>query len=132
MLTNIGLCVLFVDVFKFGPISLTIAYSASCVVRLILLAVVYCKNRALAPRKMRVFIVKSVICLIAMAGVMYLLTVLVPWAPSRKIVQLIWLGARCVLGFAIYFIVAFLLKMDELKIAYQRYVARFFRKKKSA
>lgn len=132
MLTNIGLCVLFVDVFKFGPLSLTIAYSASCVVRLILLAVVYCKNRALAPRKMRVFIVKSVICLIAMAGVMYLLTVLVPWAPSRKIVQLIWLGARCVLGFAIYFIVAFLLKMDELKIAYQRYVARFFRKKKSA
>ncbi|MBR3058696.1 MAG: murein biosynthesis integral membrane protein MurJ [Clostridiales bacterium] len=131
MIVNTVLCVVLLKVY-YNPLSLTIAYSASCVVRLILLAVVYSKNKALAPRKIRVFIVKSVICLIAMIGVLFLIDLIVPLNPGRKLFQLAWLGARCVVGFVVYFVVAFLLKMEELKVAYEKYVLRFFRKKKKA
>ena len=47
MITNYILCYTFLEM-GMGPISLTIAYSLSCIVRLILLAVVYC--RLLCPR----------------------------------------------------------------------------------
>ncbi|MBR2750328.1 MAG: murein biosynthesis integral membrane protein MurJ [Clostridiales bacterium] len=128
MIVNVGLCFIFMTL-DLGPLYLTIAYSAACVVRLILLAWVYCKNKVLAPKKIRVFIVKSVICLVAMVGFLYLVELL-PWVPQRKVVQLFWVGARCILGFVVYFVVAFLLKMEELTIAYQKYLGRFFRRKK--
>ncbi len=128
MIVNVGLCFIFMTL-DLGPLYLTIAYSAACVVRLILLAWVYCKNKVLAPKKIRVFIVKSVICLVAMVGFLYLVE-LIPWVPQRKIVQLFWVGVRCILGFVVYFVVAFLLKMEELTIAYQKYLGRFFRRKK--
>ena len=127
-IVNVGLCFIFMTL-DLGPLYLTIAYSAACVVRLILLAWVYCKNKVLAPKKIRVFIVKSVICLVAMVGFLYLVELL-PWVPQRKVVQLFWVGARCILGFVVYFVVAFLLKMEELTIAYQKYLGRFFRRKK--
>ncbi len=130
MIVNVGLCFIFMTL-DLGPLYLTIAYSAACVVRLILLAWVYCKNKVLAPKKIRVFIVKSVICLVAMVGFLYLVE-LIPWVPQRKIVQLFWVGVRCILGFVVYFVVAFLLKMEELTIAYQKYLGRFFRRKKKA
>jgi len=131
MITNVGLCFIFMKM-NLGPLFLAIAYSTACVVRLILLAWVYCKNKALAPKKIRVFIIKSAICLAAMIAFLYLLNIVVPWVPGRKLFQIFWVGARCILGFVVYFIVAFLLKMEELKLAYQKYIARFFRKKSKA
>lgn len=132
MISQFILCYTLVVVMGCGPLALTIAYSAACVIRLILLAVVYCRNKTLAPKNMRVFLIKSVVCLIVMAGILALIDYCFPWLPSRKLVQLIWCGGRAMFGFVIYFVVAFLLKMDELKVAYDRYLARFFKKKKTA
>lgn len=129
MIVNFTMCYFLVEL-GCGPISLTIAYSLSCLVRLILLALVYCRNKKLAPRRLRPFIVKSTICFLMMLGGLYLIN-LIPYSPSRKIFQLVWLMVRAIIGFGIYFAVAFGLKMEELKAVSDRYLSRFLKRKKS-
>lgn len=131
MIVNFSMCFILVNL-GCGAMCLTISYSVSCLVRMILLALVYCKrNRKLAPRRMRAFLIKSVICFGALILGLYLVS-LVPFDPSRKIMQIAWFGGRCVLGFIIYFGMAFALKMEELQTAYNKYIRRFFRKKQRA
>ena len=84
----------------------------------------------MAPKNIRVFIMKSAVCLLVMMGGLYLLS-LVPFAPSRKIFHLAWFCAQALAGFILYFVTAFLLHMEELQMAYDRYLARFFRRKKA-
>lgn len=129
MVVNFGLCYLFVFL-GWGPMSITIAYSISCLVRLILLVLVYNMNKRLAPKNIRLFLVKSAICMLVMMGVLFLINK-IPYTPSGKIVSLIWFGCRSIIGFILYFACAFILKMDELRAAYNRYLGRFFRKKKT-
>lgn len=127
---NFGLCYLFVEM-GMGPMSITIAYSISCAVRLVLLATVYQMNKRLAPRKIRVFLIKSAICLLVMMAGLFLLSK-VSFTPSRKLFRLAWFGAQCLFGFVLYFATAFLLHMEELQNAYNRYFKRFARKKSAA
>ena len=129
MIVNFGLCFLFVSI-GMGPMSITIAYSISCAVRLVLLAVVFNRYKRMAPKNIRVFIMKSAVCLLVMMGGLYLLS-LVPFAPSRKIFHLAWFCVQALAGFILYFVTAFLLHMEELQMAYDRYLARFFRRKKA-
>ncbi|MBO4474456.1 MAG: murein biosynthesis integral membrane protein MurJ [Clostridiales bacterium] len=128
MIVNFGLCYLFVSV-GMGPMSITIAYSISCAVRLALLVVVYNRNKRLAPKNIRLFLVKSAVCLLVMMAGLYLIG-LVPFSPSRKLFHLVWFGVQSLFGFVLYFATAFLLHMEELQAAYDKYIARFFRKKK--
>ena len=129
MIVNFMSCYILVEL-GCGPISLSIAYSLACLVRLILLALVYCRNKKLAPRRMRPFIVKSVICFLIMIGGLYLIN-LIPYTPDRKIFQLVWLMVRAVFGFGVYFTIAFVLKMEELKTVSDRYLSRFFKRRKA-
>ena len=80
---------------------------------------------------MRAFLIKSVICFACLIIGLYLIS-LVPYHPTRKIMQIAWFGGRCLLGFMIYFGMAFALKMEELQTAYNRYIRRFFKKKQAA
>ena len=77
---------------------------------------------------MKLFLVKSAICLGSLMIGLYLVNLL-PFDPSRKLMQFAWFGGRAVLGFMIYFIMAFVLRMEELQTAYNRYIRRFFKKK---
>ena len=127
MVVNFGMCFLLVNL-GCGAMCLTISYSVSCLVRMILLALVYSRNKKLAPRRMKLFLVKSAICLGSLIIGLYLVNLL-PFDPSRKLMQFAWFGGRAVLGFMIYFIMAFVLRMEELQTAYNRYIRRFFKKK---
>ena len=77
---------------------------------------------------MRAFLIKSVICLAALLLALYLIS-LVPFNQTGKVRQFAWLGARGLFAFAVYFSMAFALRMEELQIAYDRYIRRFFKKK---
>ena len=81
---------------------------------------------------MRLFIFKSAICLLALIGALYFIQVVGNWQPDRKIIQLFWLAVRAGVAFIVYFVMAFILKMDELKAAYERYIYRFIKKFKKA
>ena len=98
---------------------------------MILLALVYCRNKKLAPRKMKSFLIKSAICFMCLILGLLLIR-LIPYAPKRKILQIAWFGVRAIFAFVIYFAMAFALKMDELKVAYDRYLSRFFKKRSTA
>ena len=130
MAVNFTLCYVFVET-GMGPMSITIAYSISCAVRLALLAMVYSRNKRLAPKKLRLFLVKSVICLLVMMAGLFLISYL-PVAPQRKIFHLAWFCIQSFLGFGLYFATAFLLRMEELQAAYNKYLSRFFRRRKAA
>lgn len=128
MIVNFGMCFLLVNL-GCGAMCLTISYSVSCLVRMILLAYVYTtRHKKLAPRRMRAFLIKSVICLAALLLALYLIS-LVPFNQTGKVRQFAWLGARGLFAFAVYFSMAFALRMEELQIAYDRYIRRFFKKK---
>ncbi|MBO4650964.1 MAG: murein biosynthesis integral membrane protein MurJ [Clostridiales bacterium] len=128
MIVNFGMCLLLVNL-GCGAMCLTISYSVSCLVRMILLAYVYTtRHKKLAPRRMRAFLIKSVICLGALLIALYLIS-LVPFNQTGKMRQFFWLGARGLFAFAVYFGMAFALRMEELQIAYDRYIRRFFKKK---
>ena len=128
MIVNFGMCFLLVNL-GCGAMCLTISYSVSCLVRMILLAYVYTtRHKKLAPRRMRAFLIKSVICLAALLLALYLIS-LVPFNQTGKVRQFAWLGARGLFAFAVYFGMAFALRMEELHIAYDRYIRRFFKKK---
>ena len=128
MIVNFGMCFLLVNL-GCGAMCLTISYSVSCLVRMILLAYVYTtRHKKLAPRRMRAFLIKSVICLAALLLALYLIS-LVPFNQTGKVRQFAWLGARGLFAFAVYFGMAFALRMEELQIAYDRYIRRFFKKK---
>ena len=129
MVVNFGLCYLFVEM-GMGPMSITIAYSISCLVRLVLLALVYNRYKSLAPKNLKVFLMKSMLCLVVMMAGLYLIG-FVPFSPSRKLFHLAWFCLKSLAGFVLYFATAFLLHMEELQTAYDKYVARFFRKKKT-
>lgn len=128
MIVNFGMCFLLVNL-GCGAMCLTISYSVSCLVRMILLAYVYTtRHKKLAPRRMCAFVIKSVICLAALLLALYLIS-LVPFNQTGKVRQFAWLGARGLFAFAVYFGMAFALRMEELQIAYDRYIRRFFKKK---
>ena len=128
MIVNFGMCLLLVNL-GCGAMCLTISYSVSCLVRMILLAYVYTtRHKKLAPRRMRAFLIKSVICFAALLIALYLIS-LVPFDQTGKMRQFFWLGVRGVFAFAVYFGMAFALRMEELQIAYDRYIRRFFKKK---
>ena len=130
MIVNFGMCFILVNL-GCGAMCLTISYSTSCLVRMILLALVYSRNKKLAPRRMRAFLIKSVICLGSLLLGLYLINLL-PYDPTRKVMQFAWFGGRCLIAFVIYFGMAFALRMEELQTAYNRYLSRFFRRKKAA
>ncbi len=130
MVVNFSLCFILVNL-GCGAMCLTISYSVSCFVRMILLALVYCRNKKLAPRKMKSFLIKSAICFTCLILGLLLIR-LIPYAPNRKILQIAWFGVRAIFAFVIYFAMAFALRMDELKVAYDRYLSRFFRKRSAA
>ena len=65
-----------------------------------------------------------------MAG-LFLISYL-PVAPQRKIFHLAWFCIQSFLGFGLYFATAFLLRMEELQAAYNKYLSRFFRRRKAA
>lgn len=135
MVVNFGLCFLFAKM-DMGPMSITIAYSASCLVRLILLVWAYNRNKRLAPRRMRLFLIKSVVCLVVMMGGLFIFN-LIPFpqqafSMKEKMISLVWFGVRSLVGFGLYFACAYLLKMEELRAAFERYLGRFFKRRKAA
>ena len=73
----------------------------------------------------------AAVCLIVMMAGLFLISYL-PVAPQRKIFHMAWFCVQSLLGFGLYFATAFLLRMDELQTAYNKYLSRFFRRKKAS
>lgn len=107
-----------------GPISMSLAYSISSCLQLALLAWLYCSNRKLAPRKIIGFLLKSLICVVAMVLVLIILNSFLPTG-NKKILQLIILAAKGVIAIVVYFASACLIRMEEALYWIKKVLSRF-------
>jgi len=127
LISNFAFCMFFINA-GMGPISLTIAYSSTSVITMTILCFIYSKNKALRPRGMIVFLMKSLVCLLSMIVVLLLID-FIPFEPSTKITSLLWLFVRAGIGIVTYFMTAWILKMHELRVALDKVVSRLLRRK---
>ena len=79
---------------------------------MILVSVLYCKRKELAPHGIVNFLVKSFIAAAVMALVCFVFDRLLP-GQGRKIQQLMIFGLKGITAVIIYFLIAILLKMEE-------------------
>ena len=95
-----------------GPISLTIAYSVTSVLQMLVLLFVYKRDKAIAPHNVFGSILKSIICMLIMCVVVFLIDMFIPGTGS-KITQLLIISVKGLVAVIFYFGFAFLFKMDE-------------------
>ncbi|MHB1483894.1 MAG: murein biosynthesis integral membrane protein MurJ [Saccharofermentanales bacterium] len=113
LVTNTAFCLVFTRMTPFGVISMPMAYSLSSIISVIVLSVLFVKvEPACAPRKIPQFIIKSFICAF---GVFMILLLIEKFSfdSSSKMIQLLLLGTKGLLGFAAYFGIGILLLMKE-------------------
>lgn len=95
-----------------GLLSLSLAYSVTSVIQMVMLSVMYCSQKQLAPHGIIRFLVKAGLCAVVMAVVVYLLDRFVP-AYGGKIMQLCIISVKGIVAVAVYFVMAALLRMEE-------------------
>ena len=123
-------CIAFINL-GIGPLSLSFAYSATNLCQMILLSVLYCKRKELAPHGIVSFLIKAFIAAGVMAAVCYVFDRLLP-GQGRKVRQLMIFGAKGATSVIVYFGIAMLMKMDEATFWIKRFKGRLGRKGKNA
>ena len=123
MVTNPLFCFILVKIGA-GPISMSIAYSLSSIIQLLILIWLYCSDRRIAPGNILWFLVKSLVCVALMVIVLVLLNQFIPTG-DRKIIQLIYFAIKGVLAIFVYFACACLIKMDEALFWIRKVLSRF-------
>ena len=131
LVLNPVFCIIFINL-GIGPLSLSFAYSATNLCQMILLSVLYCKRKELAPHGIVNFLIKSFIAAGVMAAVCFVFDKFFP-GQGRKIQQLMIFGAKGITAVIIYFLIAILLKMEEANFWITKFKGRLGKgSKKSA
>lgn len=110
-----------------GPISLSIAYSATSLIQMSLLLILYCRNKELAPKKMVKTIFKCFGATAVMALVLFAFDRILP-ATGGKMVQLGIICAKAAVSVFIYFGMCMLLKMEEATYWIGRFKSKLMKK----
>lgn len=119
-------CTIF-KAFGLGMISLSISYSLTALIQLILLASIYCMNKKLAPRGILPFLVKCAICLITMGLALFILNWILPEGQG-KIVRLGILAVKGIVSILVYFSSACLIRMEEALFWIRKVTSRLGKK----
>jgi putative peptidoglycan lipid II flippase len=123
-------CILFINM-GIGPLSLSFAYSATNLCQMILLSVLYCRRKELAPHGIVGFLIKGFAAAAVMAGVTFIFDKLLP-GHGRKIQQLMIFGTKGITAVIVYFLIAILLKMEEANFWIKRISGKLKRGGKKA
>lgn len=125
---NAGLCVVLTRFTSLGVASLSLAYALTSCFSAVFLTSLYRLTRpAAVPRGLIQFLVKSMLCGIAMA-VLVLAMGALPIEPVGKVARLAWYGLRCLLGLGVYMLTAVALSMPEPVQVLGRLLRRFGRR----
>lgn len=124
---NYGACWMFVAL-GIGPLSLSLAYSFTNICQMVILTLIYCKRKELAPHGILKFLIKSALCVAVMGGAVFVLDHFVP-AQGGKIIQLLIIAMKGVVAVVVYFAMAIILRMEEATEWINRYKAKIFKKK---
>ena len=111
-----------------GPLSLSFAYSFANLCQMVVLVVVYCMQKELAPHGIVKFLVKSVVCVAVMGALSFSIDQFVP-AQGGKLIQLGIISVKGVVAVFFYFAFAILFKMDEATVWIDKFKSKLFKKK---
>ena len=110
-----------------GPLSLSLAYSFTNICQMIMLSIMYCRRKELAPGGIVRFLVKAAVCVAVMGLGIYILDRFVP-AMGGKLSQLIIISIKGAVAVVIYFGMAVLLKMQEATEGINKFKSKVFKK----
>lgn len=111
----------------YGALSLTIAYSSTSLIQLLVLCIFYCRRKELAPRNMVKFILKSIPCLGVMCLVLFILNRFLPLYDSKiKIIMI--LAVKGIVAVIAYFGMAIVMKTEESKYWINTFKSKILRK----
>lgn len=119
-------CVIFINL-GIGPLSLSFAYSATNLCQMILLSVLYCKRKELAPHGILNFLIKSFAAAAVMTVVCFVFDRMLP-GQGGKIRQLSIFCAKGITAVIVYFVIAILLKMPEATFWLKRFKGKLEKK----
>ncbi|MCR5061241.1 MAG: murein biosynthesis integral membrane protein MurJ [Saccharofermentans sp.] len=111
LISNPLVCIILTH-FNFGPIALTIAYSVTSVLQMLVLLILYRRDKAIAPHGVIKSIMLSFMCSIVMCLVIFCIDIILPGNGS-KAMQLTIIAIKGILAISIYFGMALMLKMEE-------------------
>ena len=95
---------------------------------MVILTLIYCKRKELAPHGILKFLIKSAVCVAVMGGVVFVLDHFIP-AQGGKIIQLLIIAMKGIVAVIVYFAMAIILRMEEATEWINRYKAKIFKKK---
>lgn len=128
LITNPLLCYILINK-DFGLKSLSIAYSVSSIIQMVILIILYMRNKNIRPRNIAVFILKSALCLLVMCAVLFVIENFFHAGPS-KLSSVLSLAGRGVVCIIVYFGMAIILKMEEARFWLDRFINKLKPKKK--
>ena len=121
-------CIIFINL-GIGPLSLSFAYSATNLCQMILLSVLYCKKKELAPHGILTFLVKSFAAAAIMAVICVVIDKFLP-GQGGKIRQLSIFAAKGITAVIVYFGISILIKMEEATFWIKKFRGKLGRKAK--
>lgn len=132
LISNPLICKLLIDS-GMGLKSLSLAYTSTSVIQMVILCILYCRNAELKPKGIVRFILKSSVCFIVMCVILFFCDkyIMYPSGNGRvmdKISQIATLGIKGVISFFIYMVVAFLMKMEEAQFWVDRFKNKIFKR----
>ena len=77
-----------------------------------MLSVAYCRRKELAPHGIIKFLLKSAVCAAVMAGIVFVIDMLVP-AQGGKLIQLAIIFVKGIVAVVTFFAMAVILRMEE-------------------
>ena len=111
-----------------GPLSLSFAYSFANLCQMVILAVIYCRQKELAPYGIVKFLIKAAVCVIFMGAVTFSFDMFLP-AQGGKLIQLGIISVKGVTAIFLYFALAVLFHMDEATVWIDKFKSKLFKKK---
>ncbi len=110
-----------------GPLSLSLAYSFTTICQMVMLSMIYCRRKELAPRGIIVFLLKAALSVAVMSLIVFIFDKFIP-AHGGKITQLTIIAGKGVAAVVIYFAMAVVLKMEEATEWIEKFKAKLLKK----
>ena len=111
LISNPLVCIILIKL-NAGPIALTIAYSVTSVLQMLVLLFVYGRDKDIAPSGVIKSIAKSFLCVAVMGAAVFIVDHYLPGEGS-KVMQLLIISLKGIVAVVFYFGFALLLKMEE-------------------
>jgi len=95
-----------------GLLSLPLAYSVTNICQMVMLTIMYCRHKEIAPHGILGFLLKAGACAAIMGLVVFILDMFLP-AQGGKFLQLVIISVKGIVAVVVYFAMAVILRMPE-------------------